>query len=134
MRQFLKNLGLLFLVFVIAFFLGEPVIRLYSKFYPGGWGGTLAFLTGVLIVFTFGVNFLFGLLYKNWYKSKIFLVVFVFLVLLTVDEIRRDIDGKYISLFLIVSGYSLGFIIRKLQLAIRNHMVDEVNKSEQQKR
>ena len=38
MKQFFKNLGLLLLVLVLSFLIGDYVIRFYGKFFPVQYG------------------------------------------------------------------------------------------------
>ncbi len=114
MKQALINLGLLILVFVAAFLLGVPAIRIYDAFYSDGWGGTVAYLTGVLLSLLFLTPLLFGLRYRTWYKSKLYILIIVLVIWLTIDSVINFTEAKYLFPALLISGYLIGFTIRKV--------------------
>lgn len=119
MKQTFKNLGLLLLILLLAFFLGEPVARFYNSYYPSDVIGLPAFLAGMTFTIYFLLGFLFGY-YEKWYKQASFIIFFIPFVWLMVDMLARGVKNSYLPFALIFSGYLLGFISRKIFDRLRN--------------
>ena len=121
---------ILLATFVASVLFAIPVGRFYGQFYQYQYG-IEAVPAGFLLSLYFLSGLFFGIYYKAWYKNKVSLLESIVLFLLFLWFVQDDVTGWFF-LALLAAGYILGFVINKLRLVIRNYMMREVQKSQQE--
>ncbi|MDP3784697.1 MAG: hypothetical protein Q8R12_01310 [bacterium] len=120
LKNLIKNLAILFVVLVLAYFFANQVGSLYAYFFPqqGGGGGGLFAISDAFAVGLMGIPlsyiFFLALFFTAFGGSKKYWWMGILLIPAVVFEVYFDLEHIYFPIILGLAGWLLGFLVSKI--------------------